>query len=73
MQYHVSIKPADGTEYSLILKLLAIGDDADLSIDEGVIAAAKPLGIEIYGSMITAVNKMLVIVITIFNIYTEKI
>jgi hypothetical protein len=31
------------------------------------------LKIEIYDSIITAVNKMLVIVILVFTIYTEKI
>ena len=47
--------------------------DADLSIDEGAIAVIEPLKIGLYVTMITAVNKMLVIVITVFNIYTEKI
>jgi hypothetical protein len=55
-----------------MLKLLAMGD-ADLSIDEESIAVAEPLEIGAYNIMITAVNKMLVIVITVFNIYTEKI
>jgi len=63
---------AGGSGYSLILKLLVMDDD--VNDDEGI-NAAEPLKIEIYHSMIiTAVNKMLVIVINaVFNIYTEKI
>jgi len=40
--------------------------------DEGAIAA-KPLKIGVYNSIIDVTNRMLVIVITAFNIYTEKI
>jgi len=59
--------PDGGTEYSLILKLLAMDDG-----DEGT-NAAKPLKIGVYDSIIDITNRMLVIVITAFNIYTEKI
>ena len=57
--------------YSLILKLLAMDND-DASTNEGI-NATDSLKIEIYDSIITVVNKILVIVIIlVFNIYAEK-